>query len=199
MATTEAQEELESLDTWDEKQVATWLGLQGFEQYVEAFTANHINGRVLPLLRKKDLKKLGVGSVGHRVKLMHALSELQQAHTIRHRTKVLLKWQHWRMAPWHPFNTRYFRLTPSAIEMHVDRWFCGESRESIDIAGITDVQLRGRGCFGCFYSTIVIESRGDPPVAFNIRVSQADKVCKTIRNTWEGHQAAVANRRMGGF
>jgi hypothetical protein len=53
--------------------VAAWLQDLGLERYVPAFRENEINERVLPSLTAGDLKDLGVTSVGHRRRLLHAI------------------------------------------------------------------------------------------------------------------------------
>ena len=42
------------------------------------FRANHIDGSTLLLLSKDDLSALGVASVGHRVRILRAASELKE-------------------------------------------------------------------------------------------------------------------------
>ena len=86
MATEALQKQLEDLNDWNEDDVGKWLQQEGFVDYVEAFKTHNITGQVLPLLKKKDLKLLGMDKVGKRIKLMQRLSELQQAHQIAHRT-----------------------------------------------------------------------------------------------------------------
>ena len=47
-----------------------WLRSLGLEEYEAAFHKNHIDEAVLPNLTAEDLKDLGVGSIGHRRKLL---------------------------------------------------------------------------------------------------------------------------------
>src|SRR6516164_8644906 len=56
--------------------VASWLRKLGLEQYEPAFLANEIDARVLPSLTAEDLKDLGVTLVGHRRRLLDAISTL---------------------------------------------------------------------------------------------------------------------------
>jgi class 3 adenylate cyclase/predicted ATPase len=56
--------------------IAEWLKKLGLEQYEPAFRANEIDERVLPSLTAEDLKDLGVGLVGHRRRLLDAISAL---------------------------------------------------------------------------------------------------------------------------
>jgi class 3 adenylate cyclase len=56
--------------------VADWLRKLGLEQYEPAFRANEIDARVLPSLTAEDLKDLGVTLVGHRRRLLDAVSAL---------------------------------------------------------------------------------------------------------------------------
>ena len=53
-----------------------WLRSLGLEQYEPAFRENHVDETVLPNLTVEDLKDLGVGSIGHRRKLLEAIALL---------------------------------------------------------------------------------------------------------------------------
>src|SRR5216684_2922923 len=57
--------------------VRGWLRRLGLEQYEAAFRENEIDDTVLPSLTAEDLKDLGVGSVGHRRKLLDAIAALR--------------------------------------------------------------------------------------------------------------------------
>jgi class 3 adenylate cyclase/predicted ATPase len=54
-----------------------WLRELGLEQYEAAFRENEIDETILPKLTAEDLKELGVGSVGHRRKLLDAIAALR--------------------------------------------------------------------------------------------------------------------------
>jgi hypothetical protein len=56
--------------------IGGWLRRLGLEQYEAAFRANNIDNATLPSLTTEDLKELGVGSVGHRRKLIDAIAGL---------------------------------------------------------------------------------------------------------------------------
>ena len=56
--------------------VAVWLCGLGLEQYAPAFQDNAIDGEVLRELTADDLKDLGVAPVGHRRKLLAAITAL---------------------------------------------------------------------------------------------------------------------------
>ena len=56
-----------------------WLRSLGLEQYEAAFRENHVEETVLPNLTVEDLKDLGVGSIGHRRKLLEAIALLRDA------------------------------------------------------------------------------------------------------------------------
>src|SRR5215470_15148676 len=56
--------------------VAEWLRDLGLEQYAPAFRDNDIDGEVLRRLTGEDLRELGVRSVGHRRRLLDAISAL---------------------------------------------------------------------------------------------------------------------------
>src|SRR3974377_1236109 len=57
--------------------VGGWLRGFGFEQYEAAFPEKEIDDTVLPRLTAEDLRELGVGSVGHRRKLLDAIAALR--------------------------------------------------------------------------------------------------------------------------
>jgi len=57
--------------------IAAWLHSLGMQQYEQAFRDNAIDAVVLPELTADDLKDLGVNPVGHRRRLLAAISALQ--------------------------------------------------------------------------------------------------------------------------
>jgi SAM domain (Sterile alpha motif)/Adenylate and Guanylate cyclase catalytic domain len=61
----------EIMDIWD------WLRGLGLERYEAAFRENEIDNTVLPTLTAEDLKDLGIDIVGHRRKLLNAISLLE--------------------------------------------------------------------------------------------------------------------------
>jgi class 3 adenylate cyclase len=56
--------------------VAEWLRGLGLEQYASAFRDNDIDGEVVRRLTGRDLRELGVASVGHRRRLLDAIAAL---------------------------------------------------------------------------------------------------------------------------
>ena len=56
--------------------VGTWLSALGLGQYAQAFADNDIDVETLRELTADDLKELGVASLGHRKKLLAAISDL---------------------------------------------------------------------------------------------------------------------------
>src|SRR5215831_13526960 len=57
--------------------IEAWLRGLGLEQYAPAFRANDIDAEVLPYLIAEDLIGLGVISIGHRRKLLAAITALR--------------------------------------------------------------------------------------------------------------------------
>jgi class 3 adenylate cyclase/tetratricopeptide (TPR) repeat protein len=57
--------------------IGGWLRSLGLERYEAAFRENEIDETVLPTLTLEDLKDLGVGIVGHRRKLLDAITSLR--------------------------------------------------------------------------------------------------------------------------
>ena len=62
--------------------VVAWLRGLGLERYAPAFRDNDVDGEVLPELTADDLISIGVTSVGHRRKLLAAISALRDEPTI---------------------------------------------------------------------------------------------------------------------
>ena len=56
--------------------IVVWLRSLGLGKYEAAFRENDIDETVLPSLTHENLKELGVGSLGHRVKLLDAIAAL---------------------------------------------------------------------------------------------------------------------------
>ena len=57
--------------------IGDWLRSLGLERYEAAFRENEIDDTVLPTVTAEDLKDLGVDVVGHRRKLLNAISALR--------------------------------------------------------------------------------------------------------------------------
>jgi class 3 adenylate cyclase len=60
-------------------EVADWLKTLGMSEYAERFADNDIDFTILGDLTDQDLEKIGVGSLGHRRKLLRAIAELASA------------------------------------------------------------------------------------------------------------------------
>jgi hypothetical protein len=59
--------------------IEQWLRNLGLAQYARAFAENDIDFDVLGELTDADLKELGVSSLGHRKRLLAAITELETA------------------------------------------------------------------------------------------------------------------------
>jgi hypothetical protein len=57
--------------------IVVWLRSLGLGKYEAAFRENDIDETVLPSLTEEHLKQLGVASLGHRVKLLEAITALR--------------------------------------------------------------------------------------------------------------------------
>src|ERR1700722_12595863 len=57
--------------------IVVWLRSLGLGKYEAIFRENDIDEAVLPSLTHENLKELGVGSFGHRVKLLDAIAALR--------------------------------------------------------------------------------------------------------------------------
>ena len=62
-------------------EITNWLRGLGLEQYAPAFRDNDIDSEILPELTTDDLIGLGVTSIGHRRKLLAAISALREVGT----------------------------------------------------------------------------------------------------------------------
>jgi class 3 adenylate cyclase/tetratricopeptide (TPR) repeat protein len=56
--------------------VVDWLRALGLEQYSQQFSENHVTWDLVPTLTVDDLRELGISSVGHRRRLLDAISAL---------------------------------------------------------------------------------------------------------------------------
>ena len=61
------------------QQIADWLEKLGMSEYAQRFAENDIDFTILGDLTDQDLEKIGVGSLGHRRKLLRAIAELGSA------------------------------------------------------------------------------------------------------------------------
>ena len=58
-------------------EITAWLRSLGLDRYAAAFRANDVDMEILPQLTAKDLRDLGVVSVGHRRKLLSTIMTLR--------------------------------------------------------------------------------------------------------------------------
>ena len=58
------------------RNIREWLESLGLGQYADSFEGNDIDSELLLELTDEDLEKLGIGSLGHRKKLLKAISSL---------------------------------------------------------------------------------------------------------------------------
>src|SRR5262249_29710698 len=59
------------------QQIADWLEQLGMQEYIQRFAENDIDFAILSDLTDQDLEKIGVRSLGHRRKLLHAIAHLE--------------------------------------------------------------------------------------------------------------------------
>ena len=64
------------------QQIADWLKELDMAESAERFAEKHIDIGVLRDLTDQDLKDLGIVSIGHRRKMLRAISELAEAGTV---------------------------------------------------------------------------------------------------------------------
>ena len=64
-------------------EITDWLRGLGLEQYAPAFRDNDVDSEVLPQLTVDDLISIGVTSVGHRRRLLAAISALGEKAAVR--------------------------------------------------------------------------------------------------------------------
>ena len=60
------------------QQIAEWLKNLGLAEYAQRFAENDIDFSILPELTDQDLEKMGVASLGHRRKILRAISSLDR-------------------------------------------------------------------------------------------------------------------------
>ena len=78
-------------------EITDWLRNLGLEQYAPAFRDNAIDASLLPSLTAEDLKDLGVTLVGHRRRLLDAITAIGADVSDRRRMKFRPIWQHMAM------------------------------------------------------------------------------------------------------
>ena len=59
------------------REIADWLEKLGMSEYAQRFTENDIDFTILGDLTDQDLEKIGVASLGHRRKLLRAITDLK--------------------------------------------------------------------------------------------------------------------------
>src|ERR1700692_1460262 len=59
------------------QEIADWLSTLGMSEYAQRFAENDIDFTILGDLTDQDLEKIGVGSLGHRRKLLRAIADLK--------------------------------------------------------------------------------------------------------------------------
>src|SRR5215471_14593231 len=59
------------------QQITDWLKQLGMPEYIQPFAENDIDFAILGDLTDQDLEKIGVMSLGHRRKLLHAIANLK--------------------------------------------------------------------------------------------------------------------------
>jgi len=75
--------------------VAGWLRDLGLGQYEVAFRENDIDEDILTDLTSEDLIGLGIGSIGHRRKLLGAIASLRaEPYRVCRRLLTLRRWSH---------------------------------------------------------------------------------------------------------
>ena len=57
--------------------IADWLEKLGMSEYAQRFAENDIDFSILGDLTDQDLEKIGVGSLGHRRKMLRAIADLK--------------------------------------------------------------------------------------------------------------------------
>jgi hypothetical protein len=60
------------------KEISDWLEKLGMSEYEHRFAENDIDFTILGDLTDQDLEKIGVGSLGHRRKLLRAIADLKE-------------------------------------------------------------------------------------------------------------------------
>src|SRR5579863_4424954 len=74
----QSQNEKEKRCSWGAiMDIGGWLRSLGLEQYEASFRENEIDETVLPKLTQENLKELGVTALGHRLKLLDAITALR--------------------------------------------------------------------------------------------------------------------------
>ena len=99
-------------------EIGMWVTTElGLPEHESKFVDNHIDGSVLNMMKKEDLKKLGITSVGHRIKILDGLAAIRQAEQVNERNKILLSFTEHHYCP--EIYPRKYTLSNTGIEMYV--------------------------------------------------------------------------------
>eukprot|EP00027_Filamoeba_sp_ATCC50430_P003209 CAMPEP_0168555454 /NCGR_PEP_ID=MMETSP0413-20121227/8345_1 /TAXON_ID=136452 /ORGANISM="Filamoeba nolandi, Strain NC-AS-23-1" /LENGTH=463 /DNA_ID=CAMNT_0008586309 /DNA_START=416 /DNA_END=1805 /DNA_ORIENTATION=+ len=85
----------EPIDTSKAKDISAWLAQLGLKQYTEAFVQNNIEMDSLSYLTEDHLEKLGISSLGHRIKIMKQINLEKQKHQQTQNNTNQLAQQQW--------------------------------------------------------------------------------------------------------
>jgi SAM domain (Sterile alpha motif) len=69
------------------RRIEEWLGDLGLGEYASRFAENDIDMSIVCDLSDQDLEKIGVASLGHRRKLLRAISELNASRAEKPRVR----------------------------------------------------------------------------------------------------------------
>jgi deoxycitidine kinase len=107
------------VSAWNSTQVGEWLQKHDLAEFVQLFADNHISGKELATLESEDLREMGVTSIGHRKKIIAALSGA--CSLVMYFSSVLNSFHRvpWRLLFFAEFRTANTRIKRIAIEGNI--------------------------------------------------------------------------------
>ena len=73
-----AEYDNKQLEDWSNADVIKWLYINSFQDYIDSFISNSIDGEALMLVDDKQLKDMGVAALGHRKKILKMIKTINQ-------------------------------------------------------------------------------------------------------------------------
>ena len=83
--------ESDTYESWDAEQLADYISKQGLSEYSKCITQHKISGKLAPLLTQSDLKEMGLGCIGDRLRFQSIIEALKKKSRILDRGRCM--WQ----------------------------------------------------------------------------------------------------------
>ena len=164
----------------------------GLPQYEKVFIDHDISGQEVASIVMRDLKNMGIKSVGHRHLILESFRQLRAARAAQARMQNLHKWSEYGLICCECY-PRQFKLTQSSIKIEKN-YCCGFGyQDQLDMTVVKDVGLDR----GCCWNRVEIESHDPttPLLAWIMGKDSSEEVVHSIRIAMEANQDRLANIR----